>query len=147
MASGSKPTYVPPTDEEIEAAERRYEKRLETEPLATGVRYDRVGDTIVIEMNNGAALVIPRRLMQGLTDATPEQLQCGETRGHGSWIEFEELDAQFTIMSLLMGVYGGKRWMSELAGRAGATRSPAKAAAARANGRKGGRPSKKRQTA
>jgi hypothetical protein len=104
---------------------------------------NRIGDTIVVEMNNGAALVIPRRLMQGLTNATPEQLQQAQLCGDGTFIDFDELDAQFTVMSLLMGIYGGKRWMSELAGRAGATRSPAKSAAARTNGRKGGRPQKK----
>ena len=40
-----------------------------------------------------------------------------------------------------MGVFGTRAWMmSELARRAGQTKSKAKAAAARANGRKGGRP-------
>jgi hypothetical protein len=90
------------------------------EPLATSVRYDRVGDTIVIEINNGAAL---------------------------TWIEFEDLDAQFTIMSLLMGVYGGKQWMAEHGQPGGMAQSEAKASAARENGRKGGRPRKKRTTA
>jgi hypothetical protein len=45
-------------------------------------------------------------------------------------------------MSLLHGVYGGKKWMSELARRAGAATSEAKARAARINGAKGGRPRK-----
>jgi hypothetical protein len=135
------------TDAEIEQACRRRDEQLATEPLATSVRYDRVGDTIVIEINNWAALTIPRRLMQGLTNATEEQLQRGETRGHGTWIEFEDLDAQFTIMSLLMGVYGGKQWMAEHGRRGGMVRSVAKASAARKNGRKGGRPRKKHQAA
>lgn len=132
----------PPTDAELDEARRRYEARLAIEPLATRVYYDRVGDTIVVEMNNGAALVVPRRLMQGLTNAIPEQLERAQLCGDGTFIDFDELDTQFTVMSLLMGIYGGKKWMSEVASRAGATRSPAKAAAARANGRKGGRPRK-----
>ena len=138
-----KSTPVSPTDAELDEARRRYEARIAVEPLATHVYYDRVGDTIVVEMNNGAALVIPRRLMQGLTNATPEQLQRAQLCGDGTFIDFDELDAQFTVVSLLMGIYGGKRWMSELAARAGATRSPEKSAAARENGRKGGRPRKK----
>lgn len=40
------------------------------------------------------------------------------------------------------GVFGTRKWMSELARRAGRATSPAKAAAARANGAKGGRPRK-----
>jgi len=133
----------PVTDEEIERARLRRDEQLATEPLATSVRYDRVGDMIAIEINNGAALTIPRRLLQGLTDATEEQLQHGAVRGHGTWIEFEDLDAQFTIMSLLMGVYGGKHWMAEHGRRGGMARSEAKVSASRENGRKGGRPRKK----
>ena len=40
------------------------------------------------------------------------------------------------------GIFGTKAWMNELARRAGSVTSPAKAAAARANGAKGGRPRK-----
>lgn len=136
----SKPKTPSVTDAEIERARERRDEQLATEPLATSVRYDRVGDTIVIEINNGAALTIPRRLMQGLAVATEEQLQRVETRGHGTWIEFDGLDVQFSVMSLLMGVYGGKQWMAEHGRRGGMARSEAKANAARENGRKGGRP-------
>jgi len=131
------------SDAEIEAAYRRHEKRLATEPLAVSVRYDRRRDTVVVEMNNQAELVIPRRLMQGLQDATPEALRGGEIADQGTALTWPELDADFTVMSLLRGVYGGRQWMSELARHAGASTSPAKAAAARVNGRKGGRPRKK----
>jgi len=48
------------------------------------------------------------------------------------------------VPGLLMGVFGTRAWMaSELARRAGQAKSPAKAAAARVNGRKGGRPRRK----
>lgn len=131
-----------PTDAEIEAAYLSYEERLRTEPLAIDVRYDGVGDTIIIEMNNGAALVIPRRLMQGLQDATPEQLRRGAIWASGTCLEWDDVDAQFEVIALLQGVYGGRRWMSELARQAGSKTSPAKTAAARRNGAKGGRPRK-----
>ena len=131
-----------PTDAELKAAYRRREERLRTEPLATDVRYDRVGDTVIIEMNNGAALVIPRRLMQGLSEATPAQLRRGAIVGSGTCLEWRDVDADFEVVSLLSGVYGGKRWMSELARHVGSQTSPAKAAAARRNGAKGGRPRK-----
>ncbi|HEV8020815.1 MAG TPA: DUF2442 domain-containing protein [Candidatus Lustribacter sp.] len=134
--------YREPTDAELEAEHRRYEELLRTQPLAIDVRYDGVGDTIIIEMNNGAALVIPRRLMQGLSDATPEQLRRGAIWGSGMYLEWEDIDAQFEVVELLAGVYGGRRWMSELARRAGSKTSPAKTAAARRNGAKGGRPRK-----
>lgn len=57
-------------------------------------------------------------------------------------LSWPDLDADFTIMSLLQGIYGGRKWMSELARHAGAATSEAKAIAARINGAKGGRPRK-----
>jgi hypothetical protein len=39
-------------------------------------------------------------------------------------------------------VFGNRRWMSEIGKRGGAARTAAKAAAARTNGRQGGRPRK-----
>ena len=130
------------SDAEIEAARLRYAERLRTEPLATSVRYDEPTDKVVIEMNNGATLIVPRLLMQGLTDATTAQLWRGAVAGSGTCLEWRDVDADFTILSLLGGVFGGKRWMAELARRAGSTPSAAKAAAARRNGAKGGRPRK-----
>ncbi len=130
------------SDAEITAAYRRRDRRLAREPLATSVRYLPSRDAVLIEMDNRAALIIPRRLLQGLTDASPAQLRRGNVEGRGTAVSWPELDADFTIMSLLHGVYGGKRWMSELARRGGEAKSLAKARAARVNGAKGGRPRK-----
>jgi len=131
------------TAAEIAKAHRVREQRLAVEPLATSVHYSGARDVVVVEMNNGASLVIPRRLLQGLDDASPARLKYGSIAGQGTAITWPRLDADFSVMSLLRGIYGGKRWASELARHAGATKSKEKAAAARANGAKGGRPRKK----
>jgi len=141
MATPTRRNKLTPGD--ITKAYRFREQRLATEPLATSVHYDGARDAVVVEMNNGAALVIPRRLLQGLDDASPAQLKYGSIAGQGTAIGWPRLDVDFSVMSLLHGIYGGKRWMSELARHAGATKSKAKAAAARTNGAKGGRPRKK----
>jgi hypothetical protein len=130
------------TNAEIDAAFQRRDRRLATEPLAISVRYIPTRSTVVVEMNNGASLVIPRQLLQGLGGASPAQLRNACVSGRGTSLSWPDLDADFTIMSLLHGVYGGKKWMSELARHAGATTSEAKARAARINGAKGGRPRK-----
>ena len=130
------------TDVEIDAAFRRRDRRLATEPLAISVRYIPTRNSVVAEMNNGASLVIPKQLLQGLSDASPSQLRNAIVSGRGTTLSWPDLDADFTIMSLLHGVYGGKKWTSELARRAGAATSEAKARAARINGAKGGRPRK-----
>lgn len=131
------------TESEIKTARRRHRERIASEPLAAAVRYDGRRDAIIVEMNNGASLVIPRPLMQGLEDATPAQLRQGEIGNDGTELYWPKLDAAFTIVSLLSGVYGSKRWMSEIGRRAGSVKSPVKAAAARANGARGGRPRKR----
>lgn len=130
------------TNAEIDAAFRRRDRRLETEPLAVSVRYIPARSSVVVEMNNGASLVIPRQLLQGLNEASPSQLRNACVSGRGTSLSWPDLDADFTIMSLLHGVYGGKKWMSELARHAGTATSEAKARAARINGVKGGRPPK-----
>jgi hypothetical protein len=130
------------TDAAIDSAFRRRERRLASEPLAVSVRYISTRDSVVVEMNNGASLVVPRRLLQGLENAPSSQLRHACVSGQGTSLSWPDLDADFTIMSLLHGVYGGKKWMSELARHAGAATSAAKAKAARLNGAKGGRPRK-----
>jgi hypothetical protein len=51
------------------------------------------------------------------------------------------------VPALFEGVYGSKAWMKQAASVAGATRSAAKSAAARENGKKGGRPRKVQEEA
>jgi hypothetical protein len=62
-----------------------------------------------------------------------------ELIGGGYGIGWDELDEHVTVPGLLNGVFGAAKWMALLAGK---TASPAKAAAARSNGAKGGRPRK-----
>lgn len=59
--------------------------------------------------------------------------------GEGYGLHWESLDVDFTVPGLLAGMFGTQSWMARQGGQA---RSDAKAAAARANGRKGGRPKK-----
>lgn len=127
------------SDAQIDAATARGRERLASEPRAVAARYDAGADVIIVDLANGATFAFPPRLAQGLSDATPAQLAEVELLGAGFGLHWETLDADFTISGLLNGVFGTARWM---ASRAGRTRSPAKADAARANGAKGGRPRK-----
>jgi hypothetical protein len=48
------------TSAQIDAAFRRRDRRLSREPVATSVRYAPTRGTVIVEMNNGASLIVPR---------------------------------------------------------------------------------------
>ena len=61
----------------------------------------------------------------------------------GLALYWPKLDADLYLQALFEGVFGSARWMAGLMGRKRApTGTPTKAAAARDNGRRGGRPRK-----
>lgn len=127
------------TDAEIEAANERGRIYRETHPHAAAARYDPKSERIIVDLTNGATFAFPPRLVQGLEDATPEQLAEVEVLGAGGGLHWETLDVDFSVPGLVNGVFGTAKWMAARGGRAA---SVAKAAAARANGAKGGRPRK-----
>ncbi len=66
-----------------------------------------------------------------------------EILGLGLGLHWERLDVDLSVPGLLAGLFGTKAYMDrQRAARAGAATSAAKAAAARRNGAKGGRPRK-----
>ena len=130
------------SDNQIAAAEARGRDLLESEPHATAVRYDARSGRVVVELSNGATFAFPPRLAQDLDGASAAALAEVEISGAGFGLHWPGLDADLSLPAMLAGRFGTKAWMSELARRAGSVTSPAKAAAARANGAKGGRPRK-----
>jgi hypothetical protein len=127
------------TDIQIAAANERGRIVRETQPHAAAARYDAKSDRVIVDLTNGATFAFPPRLVQGLSQATAEQLGEVEIIGAGYGLHWEALDLDYSVPGLVSGVFGTAKWM---AARAGRTVSPAKAAAARANGAKGGRPRK-----
>lgn len=128
-----------PTDAELDAAEERGRKFFETALLAKSARYDRQTKRVVLELTNGSTFAFPARLAQGLDGAAEADLADIEVWGEGYALRWEKLDVDFTVPGLVAGIFGTRKYMAQLAGRA---TSNEKAAAARANGKKGGRPRK-----
>jgi len=128
-------------DAQIDAGMRRGARKFTREPHAVSARYDARSARVKVELSNGCTFAFPARALQGLSDATDGQLAKIELSPLGAGLHWPLLDADFTVSGLLMGIFGTRDWMArEMARRAGTTSSPAKAAAARRNGRKGGRP-------
>lgn len=127
------------TDTEIDAAVALGERLARTEPRAASAHYEASTGRIVVELTSGSAFAFPAHLGQGLENATDEQLAKVTIRGSGYGLHWEALDVDLSIPALTAGIFGTKAHMARIAGRG---TSPAKAAAARANGAKGGRPRK-----
>jgi hypothetical protein len=129
------------TDAEIEAALKRA-KALEHEPRAVSVEYIPSLHLLIVRLSNQRRLALPIEDVQGLGEATPEQLQNYELLGRGTGISFPDLDVDLYVPALIEGVYGNRRWMAQLGRKGGKSTTEAKRSAARANGVKGGRPAR-----
>ena len=130
------------SDKQIDAAIARGKEKMERDPRALAARYDPASGRVLVELNNGCTFAFPARKVQGLEDASNEEIAEVELLGVGFGLHWETRDVDISLDGLINGIFGTKAWMSELARRAGSVSSPAKAAAARANGAKGGRPRK-----
>jgi hypothetical protein len=122
------------TDAEIAAARAR--GRVEMATSAAEVTYDRRRDAIVVTMKSGAIATIPRALIPAVGEAAPRSAADVELSPLGSSLRFPSLDADFAVLGLIRRVFG----VNEANRIAGATKTPARATASRANGAKGGRP-------
>ena len=126
--------------EEFEAAKARGEARLRG-PRAESAHYDAGRNRVIVRLTNGVELGFAPRNVEGLQHASAEDLKAIEVEAFGLGIHFPKLDADLDVPARLQGVLGSKRWMAAQLGAAGGrTRSAAKAAASRENGKRGGRP-------
>ncbi len=132
------------SDEEIEAAMRRGQESLLNDPHAAAVRYDAKSGRLILDLTNGCTFAIPANLLQFVRDLPPEEIAKVQILGKsGSILEWEEADIHYSVEGLVSGLFGTRKYMDAMrAARAGSVSTPAKAAAARANGAKGGRPRK-----
>jgi hypothetical protein len=129
---------VATTDAKIDAAIARAAKQ-DDGLLIEDASYNRALDALVLRLHNGRRVLFPREDLQGLRDAPAAKVARVEVLA-GVGLHWEELDVDLYGPALLEGIYGSKRWMSEIGRRGGEAKSAKKAKAARRNGAKGGRP-------
>ena len=97
----------------------------------------------MVDLNTGVQFAFPVKLAEGLAEAAPESWSEIEITPAGLGLHWPRLDVDLYVPALLQGVFGSRRWIAQQLGAQGGRASPeAKAAAARTNGRKGGRPRK-----
>lgn len=128
------------TDDEFRAAEARGEDARQA-GYAVSARYDRPSGRLIVALNTGVELAVPADRIEGLAGAEAAALAEIEISPSGLGLHWPALDADLYLPALLQGVFGSRAWMARQLGAAGGrAKTAAKAAAARDNGRKGGRP-------
>lgn len=128
------------TDHDFEKAEQRMAALLQA-GHAVKARYDPRAERVVVGLSNGVEIAFPIHLAEGLADASADDLSEIEITPAGLGLHWPKLDADVYVPALMQGIFGSKKWMAaELGAAGGRASSAAKVAAARENGRKGGRP-------
>jgi uncharacterized protein DUF2442 len=131
------------TDAQLKTAEARGRNMLEAAPRALAARYDKATNRVTIDLVNGCSYAFPAQLVRDLQGVSAKDLAGVEVDGAGFNLHWPASDVDLYVPAIVSGLFGTRAWMSrELASIAGRATSPAKAAAARANGVKGGRPRK-----
>lgn len=131
------------TDRQIDAALAQARRFAVTERRVLRAEYERKPDLISLYLDDGIRVSIPRTKLEGLQGAEPAKLAKIEILGRGTGLHWPLLDLDHYVPGLLNRVFGTSRWMADLGRRGGSATTRAKAAAARANGKKGGRPGRR----
>jgi hypothetical protein len=115
------------------------------EGRATKIRaavYDKGGDAVVVDLSTGATLAVPRRAIPGFAKASARDLTdiAITPGGEGIWSDVAD---DGVLLEQLLVFAAGEAMLGTIGARINAAKkSPARAAASRANGIKGGRPRK-----
>jgi hypothetical protein len=134
-------------DQQIEQAKHRAAQRLARDPRAMAAHYDAERNRIVISLSSNHDVAFAPELAQGLAGAAPADLSEIEIDPSGYGLHFPKLDADLWVPALLEGMLGSRAWIAaQLGAQGGKATSTAKAAAARNNGKLGGRPRVKATT-
>lgn len=94
---------------QLEAAEANYKAAIKVESAF----FDADTGQVIIELENSSELLfIDYKKLQGLENATEEQLKNITCSKLG--IHWEDLDVDFEVEALVKGFYGNKAWMQRL---------------------------------
>lgn len=127
-------------DSQFEEATKRAKEKDLKEPRAVKVKFEKKSRRIRVDLSNETTFIFPVNVVQGLTEASDEELYQVKITPSKSGLCWEDLDVYFSLMSLMAGMFGNKRWMSELGRAGGSVKSKKKSISSKENGKKGGRP-------
>lgn len=134
------------SDAEVREAGKRARAAAKDLTVIADARYAKARDAIVVRLNTGATLMVPRTSLPGFDKLTPAMLQKPAIEPPGNSLWFESADVGVRLETLVIAAAGEATFRSAAAQLLGSRRSPRKALASAANGRLGGRPPKRKQS-
>lgn len=129
--------------ERFKAARARGQARAEDPSAVVDADYDRASDALRLVFRGGGSMTIPRRFIPGLEGRRASVLEAVSISPAGDALLWTAIDADVYVPGLVERAFGHKLFAAAAGRRGGRRRSKAKAAAARLNGAKGGRPRKR----
>ena len=118
--------------------------RSQDRSAIVAARYDPRRDAVDLGFAGGGTITIPRQLIRGLEGTTPRVLASVDLVPAGDALSWRSpLDLDVDVPGLIERAFGSRLFAAATGRRGGRRRSRSKAAAARANGTKGGRPRKR----
>jgi hypothetical protein len=105
--------------------------------------YDSNRDAFSLTFRSGGSMVIPRQMVPGLSRAPIAALQSVSISPAGDALAWRAVDVDVYVPGLIERTFGARLLAAASGRRGGRRKSKAKAAAARVNGAKGGRPRKR----
>ncbi len=119
------------------------QSKVSTKPAVSEVRYE--NGLLVLLLRGtaleGATVSVPARNIRPLSHLSDEELAKVQVASNGHVLLWREANIDFAVAGLIERITGLKTHRAHMA-QIGAISTEAKAAAARANGQKGGRPRK-----
>jgi Protein of unknown function (DUF2442) len=116
--------------------------RAQDPSAVLNARYDPDRDLIDLTFGGGGSMAIPRKIVPGLERASLSKLESVVVSPAGDALSWPSLDVDVYVPGLVERAFGTRLFAASTGRRGGRRRSKAKAAAAKANGAKGGRPRK-----
>jgi hypothetical protein len=137
-------TEISANDRERYAKARaRGKASAEDASAVVSARYDSDADAIDLRFGGGGSMSIPRKLVPGLEKASQAKSESIVISPAGDALSWPSIDVDVYVPGLVERAFGARLFAAATGRRGGRRRSKAKAAAAKANGAKGGRPNKR----
>ena len=98
------------TTAQFEEPRMRGEERMRG-PRAESAHYDGGRNRIIVRLTTGVEIGFAPRDVEGLQDASADDLRVVEVEAFGLGIHFPTIDADLYVPALLEGLLGSKNWM------------------------------------